>query len=125
MTAGGLVVGPTTDTFLSLNRYTAAGDDDDSTRPYVLLHACQTTTTDSTQFGIEAADRPKPLHLRLVRVGNKVSAYTGFDGKTWQDRGAKEVDWPDKIDVGVFVSHTSGKPVEGVFEDFRVTKPGK
>jgi hypothetical protein len=125
MTAGGLVVGPSTDAFISLNRYTAAGDSDDSTRPFVLFHTFQTATSDSASFGIEAADRPKPLHLRLVRVKNKVTACTGFDGKTWQDRGTQDVDWPDKIDVGVFTSHTAGKPVEGVFEDFQVTKPGK
>jgi hypothetical protein len=125
MTAGGLVVGPSIETFVGLSRYTPAGETDEATRPTALFHHYRTTGTGTASFGIPPADRPKPLHVRLVREKNLVTGYTSPDGRTWDKRDSNEVAWPDKVYVGVFTSHSTGKPVEGVFEGLQITKPEK
>src|SRR5262249_47719507 len=97
MTAGGLVVGRGTESFVSFSRYTPQGETTETTVPRLNLHGYGRVDLDALLFKITAADRTKSLSLRLVREKNRVTGFSSFDGKAWEARGTGIVDWPETV----------------------------
>lgn len=122
MTAGGLFIGTDDNTFITISRYVSAAVDDRFTPQFLFQpHLPDTAVQGSGLQPNEAKD--KPIYLRLVREKKSVTAYSSTDGKTWKERGTQKYAWPDKVFVGVFASHGTGHPVEGVFDEFDVLQP--
>ena len=80
------------------------------------------STTTSTTGGTGDV----PAWLRLVRVGNTLSASSSPDGMVWTAVGTPVTiaTMPATINVGIGVaSHTTGAMATGVFSNVTVTKP--
>jgi regulation of enolase protein 1 (concanavalin A-like superfamily) len=62
--------------------------------------------------------------LRLVRVGNKVTAYSSADGQTWTQVASTTLTTTDPVTVGLFVcSHNAGTLGTATFDHVSVTSP--
>jgi hypothetical protein len=125
MTSGGIYVGPDDNTFITISRYATWGRNGPGLTPQFLsqLRSGDNASSDLKEQPAEAAG--KPVFVRLVREGKKITTYTSLDGETWTVHVTRTVDWPAKASVGVFASHGVTHAVEGVFEDFKVTQPEK
>jgi len=55
--------------------------------------------------------------IRLKRVGNKFTGYTGTDGKSWKEYASFNLDLPEKVFLGAAV--TSHKTTESATAKFR------
>jgi hypothetical protein len=70
---------------------------------------------------------PKLVHLRLVRTGNVIRTLgKGADGRAELWWAFPDFEWakmPESVEVGVVVEHNVNKPVEVVFENFKLTQP--
>jgi hypothetical protein len=69
----------------------------------------------------------KPVHLRITRKEKVITTSYSFDGKKWFSARtpAASADLPDKVTVGLFVSHTTQQIVDATFTDFKLGKPEK
>ena len=50
-------------------------------------------------------------HLKLVRVGNTISAYTSVDGSGWVMYGSRTVNLDENIYIGLFVTSHNGSQI--------------
>src|SRR6185436_6544791 len=66
-----------------------------------------------------------PEWLRVVRAGNRFTAYFSGDGKTWKKLGATtSISMAPTITVGLAVtSHHDGTLATGVFEKVTISRP--
>lgn len=64
----------------------------------------------------------KPVQLRIVRKGGKVSVYSKEKARWSRSFDAEEFGLPEEVEVGVYLSHTTTQDCEAVFADFRVEK---
>lgn len=59
--------------------------------------------------------------VRMERKGNKILASSSFDEKTWKELKSFEVDWPQKLKLGVQATTSSSQlPWTVKFEDYEV-----
>jgi hypothetical protein len=90
----------------------------------VWLEQYQADGASGSRLAEAAADRP--VYLRLVRSGGRLRADTSVDGKTWGDGWAVDrVTLPDKVTVGVFLTHMVYTHCDAVFDEFNLTRPAK
>jgi hypothetical protein len=125
MTSGGIFMGTDDNTFITISRYTTRGRNGPGLSPQFLSQQRTADTATSELKDQPAEAVGKPVFVRLVREGRKVTTFTGLDGETWTVHVTRTFDWPEKVFLGVFTSHAVNHAVEGVFEDFRIAKPGK
>jgi hypothetical protein len=111
-----------------------AGKDD-----YVVVRRCAVSTNGvaesfwgSQQIGIlnttTVQDMAKPESagfVRLKREGDKVIAGWSRDAKTWEEFDAREVDWGDKVKVGIVAENIFQVPFEVTFDRYELTQPKK
>ena len=67
----------------------------------------------------------KSTHLRVTRKGKAVTVSYSFDGKEWSEpyTERKEMEFPDEVTVGVFLSHSTYQTLDATFDAFTVEKP--
>ena len=66
----------------------------------------------------------KSTHLRVIRKGKAVTVSYSFDGKEWSEPYAerKEMEFPDEVTVGVFLTHSTYQTLDATFDAFTVEK---
>src|SRR5262249_22162120 len=58
-------------------------------------------------------------YLRLVRKGSKFLPYASADGKTWESLRAVDVEWPERLKLGVTaVTMGAEQPLVVTFDEF-------
>ena len=74
---------------------------------------------------LKGAPDGKSTHLRVARTGKAVGVSYSFDGKEWSApyTPRKEMDFPDEVTVGVFLSHSTYQTLDATFDAFTVEKP--
>lgn len=80
--------------------------------------------TGSGQVGV-VADPPGAAFVRLVRVGQQVTAAYSHDGATWHDVDQYEVGWPARVRVGVIAASGHAARFTATFDRYTVTQPKK
>ena len=74
---------------------------------------------------LKATEDGKSTHLRVARKDKVVTVSYSFDGKEWSApyTERKEMDFPDEVTVGVFLSHSTHQTLDATFDAFTVEKP--
>ena len=72
------------------------------------------------QNGGGQLDAP-PVFLKLTRKKGIVSTAHSYDGKEWKAMQSGAMEFPEKVQVGVYAFRTTGEPTAVTFEGFTVT----
>ena len=81
----------------------------------------RSATNGTTTVRKEAPVPAKNAWLRLKRSGNKFTAFTSTDGKTWKNVGSVKFKIPAKLQLGLAVtSHNNSALTTAVFENVRL-----
>ena len=74
---------------------------------------------------LKTAEAGKSTYLRLARTDKTLTVSYSFDGKEWSApyTPRKEMDFPDEVTVGVFLSHSTYQTLDATFDAFTVEKP--
>jgi hypothetical protein len=61
-----------------------------------------------------------PLYLRLVRRGNQVNTLFSKDGVMWTNPLSHDVDWPQRVRVGLAAVNVGPNEFRAVFDEFKL-----
>jgi hypothetical protein len=95
--------------------------------PVTVTHLRYAGSNEGGQKLLDDSVHPKLVHLRLVRSGSAIRTLgKGAGGRADLWWAFPDFEWskiPEAVEVGVVVEHNLDKPVEVVFEDFKLTQP--